>query len=136
VIGPSGVGKGTLIARLVAELPGKLAVTVSHTTRPQRAGEADGVAYHFTTRPDMMAAVSRGEFLEHAEVHGNLYGTSKSAVEACAAEGKVAVLEIDVQVRWKRQLQLHKTYLLWLACATPRVVKTSENAWPLRVVSW
>jgi guanylate kinase len=99
VIGPSGVGKGTLIARLMAELPGKVAVTVSHTTRRKRPEEQEGVQYHFTDRADFEAAVARGEFLEYAEVHGNLYGTSKSAVDACSAQGKVAVLEIDVQVR-------------------------------------
>jgi hypothetical protein len=96
--GPSGVGKKTLIARLVEDLPGKLTVALSHTTRQQRVGEVNGVAYHFTNRGDMLAAVARGEFLEHAEVQGNLYGTSKVAVDTCTAQGKVAVLEVDVQV--------------------------------------
>jgi Guanylate kinase len=99
LMGPSGVGKGTLVKRLMSQHGDKLAFTVSHTTRAPRAGEADGVAYVFVDKPVMQAAINAGSFLEHAEVHGHLYGTSVAAVERCAAEGKSALLEIDVQAR-------------------------------------
>ena len=91
--------QGTLVQRLMSEHGDKFAFTVSHTTRKPRAGEQDGVAYMFVDRPVMEAAINAGSFLEHAEVHGNLYGTSVEAVQRCAAAGKSALLEIDVQVR-------------------------------------
>ena len=99
IMGPSGVGKGTLVRRLMAEHPDKFALTVSHTTRAPRTGEEDGVAYMFVERAVMQAAINAGSFLEHAEVHGNLYGTSAAAVQQCAEAGKSALLEIDVQAR-------------------------------------
>jgi guanylate kinase len=89
--GPSGVGKGTLIAKLMKEYPDKFGFAVSHTTRKPRYMEQDGVHYHFTQRPDMEEAVREGKFLESAEVHGNMYGTSVAAVEAVADEGKVGI---------------------------------------------
>lgn len=76
-----------------------MGVQVSHTTRGPREGEADGVHYHFVERAEMEADIAGGRFLEHAEVHGNLYGTSAAAVRAVAAAGKRAVLDIDVQAR-------------------------------------
>jgi hypothetical protein len=98
IIGPSGVGKGTLIARFMDRHGAHFGFTVSHTTRQPRPGEQDGKEYHFVTREAMQKAVSEGQFLEHAEVHGNLYGTSIAAVRAVSSEGKTAILEIDVQV--------------------------------------
>ncbi|KAK3280983.1 adenylate kinase [Cymbomonas tetramitiformis] len=95
--GPSGVGKSTLIKQLMAKYPEKFGFSVSHTTRKPREGEADGVAYHFTTRADMEAQISDGQFLEHADVHGNLYGTSKEAVELVQNQNKTCILDIDVQ---------------------------------------
>jgi guanylate kinase len=70
---------------------------VSHTTRDPRPGEEEGVHYYFTTRPEVEVAVAEGLFLEHAEVHGNMYGTSLKAVADVSALGKLAVLDIDVQ---------------------------------------
>lgn len=95
--GPSGVGKSTLIARLRDEFPALFGFSVSHTTRAPRAGEENGVHYNFTERATMEAAIGRGEFLESAEVHGNLYGTSFEAVRSVAAAGRVCILDIDVQ---------------------------------------
>ena len=92
ICGPSGVGKGTLISKLMTEYPDKLGFAVSHTTRKPRFMEQDGVHYHFTNRPDMEAAVKEGKFLESANVHGNMYGTSIAAVEAVADSGKVGSL--------------------------------------------
>jgi len=97
VCGPSGVGKGTLLAKLMAEFPEEFGFSVSHTTRAPRPGEQPGVHYHFTSKPEMEAAIARGEFIEHANVHSNLYGTSVAAVQAVAEAGKTCLLDIDVQ---------------------------------------
>ena len=93
---PSGAGKTTLLKRVMADLPG-LAFSVSHTTRLPRAGEQDGVDYHFVSRAQFEAMRDQGVFLEWAEVHGNLYGTSRPAVLAQLATGLDVILDIDVQ---------------------------------------
>ena len=99
ICGPSGVGKGTLLTRLMAEHPDSFGFSVSHTTRQPRAGEVDGVHYHFVKKEDMEAAITRGEFIEYARVHSNMYGTSVKAVEDVRAAGKTCLLDIDVQAR-------------------------------------
>jgi len=96
VSAPSGAGKGTVLKEVLASAPG-LMLSVSHTTRAPRPGEADGVDYHFTTPSQFQALIGRGDFLEWAEVHGNMYGTSRQAVEKLLAEGIDVILEIDVQ---------------------------------------
>ncbi|XP_072980205.1 guanylate kinase 1-like [Typha angustifolia] len=97
ISGPSGVGKGTLITKLMKEFPSTFGFSVSHTTRAPREKEIDGVHYHFTERNVMEKDISVGKFLESALVHGNLYGTSIEAVEAVTDAGKRCVLDIDVQ---------------------------------------
>lgn len=89
ISGPSGVGKGTLISMLMKEYPSLFGFSVSHTTRAPRAMEKDGVHYHFIERSAMEKEIEDGKFLEFANVHGNLYGTSVEAVEAVADAGKV-----------------------------------------------
>lgn len=93
---PSGAGKTTLLKKVMADLPG-LAFSVSHTTRLPRAGEVDGVDYHFVSRARFESMREQGIFLEWAEVHGNLYGTSRPAVLAQLATGLDVILDIDVQ---------------------------------------
>eukprot|EP01116_Phalansterium_solitarium_P017931 TRINITY_DN4568_c0_g1_i1.p1 TRINITY_DN4568_c0_g1~~TRINITY_DN4568_c0_g1_i1.p1 ORF type:complete len:287 (+),score=80.59 TRINITY_DN4568_c0_g1_i1:30-863(+) len=97
ISGPSGVGKGTLITRLLKDYPNNFGFSVSHTTRKPREGEKDGVHYNFTTIESIKEEIDQGKFIEHANVHGNYYGTSKEAVEKVVNEGKVCVLDIDVQ---------------------------------------
>ncbi|KAJ8483849.1 hypothetical protein OPV22_016334 [Ensete ventricosum] len=97
ISGPSGVGKGTLINKLMKEFPSKYGFSVSHTTRAPREKELDGVHYHFTERSLMEKDIRDGKFLEFASVHGNLYGTSIEAVEAVTDSGKRCILDIDVQ---------------------------------------
>lgn len=97
VMGPSGVGKGTVIKKMMEREPDAFGFSVSHTTRKARGGERDGVEYHFVSRGEMEEMERRGEFLEHAEVHGNMYGTSRGAVKAVTGAGKICVLDIDVQ---------------------------------------
>ena len=96
VSAPSGAGKTTLVKALIEQID-TLRVSVSHTTRPMRPGEVDGVNYHFTSREQFLKQVNEGDFLEHAEVFGNLYGTSQSTVEQTLAEGHDLILEIDWQ---------------------------------------
>nr|CAD1837658.1 unnamed protein product [Ananas comosus var. bracteatus] len=97
ISGPSGVGKGTIIAKLMKEFPSTYGFSVSHTTRGPREKEVDGVHYHFAERSVMEKEISEGKFLESALVHGNLYGTSVEAVEAVTDAGKRCILDIDVQ---------------------------------------
>lgn len=95
--GPSGVGKGTVCSYLRREQGAELTYSISATTREKRPGEVDGVNYFFISREDFIKMREKGEFLEWAEVYGNLYGTPRSAVEECLNRGKHVVLEIDIQ---------------------------------------
>jgi guanylate kinase len=96
ITGPSGVGKGTLIRGLM-ERVGDLELSVSATTRPARAGERDGVDYHFLSREQFDRLLAAGEFLEHADYAGNRYGTLRSELEQRLRAGHPVVLEIEVQ---------------------------------------
>ncbi len=93
---PSGAGKTSLVKALL-EKTGNIGVSVSHTTRTQRSGEVDGTNYHFVSREKFGALIEHGDFLEHAEVFGNLYGTSSAWVESELARGHDVILEIDWQ---------------------------------------
>ena len=93
---PSGAGKTTLLKRIMATVP-SLGFSVSHTTRPPRPGERNGVDYHFVSREEFATMREAGAFLEWAEVHTNLYGTSKQAVAEKLASGVDVFLDIDVQ---------------------------------------
>ena len=95
VSGPSGSGKTTLCRR--AEADGLTAYSISCTTRSPRPGEQDGVDYHFLTPEVFAAKVAAGEFLEHATVHGNSYGTLKADIIDLLQQGKNVVMDIDVQ---------------------------------------
>lgn len=96
ISGPSGAGKGTLVARVRGELP-NLGLTVSATTRAPRAGEVDGVSYYFLSDEEFTRRVEAGEFLEWAQVHDHRYGTLCSEVNRNLATGHSLILEIDVQ---------------------------------------
>jgi guanylate kinase len=96
IAAPSGAGKTSLLKALMARRPG-IEFSVSCTTRNPRPGEVDGRDYHFIGRRDFERLVEAGEFIEHANVFGNLYGTRKSVVEAALAEGRDLILEIDWQ---------------------------------------
>lgn len=96
IAAPSGVGKSTLVARLMDRIPG-LRFSVSCTSRAPRAGETDGREYRFVGRDDFERMVEAGEFLEWAEVHGELYGTVRTDVETMQSQGLDVLLDIDVQ---------------------------------------
>jgi guanylate kinase len=93
---PSGTGKTTILKKTLAEMQ-KIIFSVSHTTRSPRAGEKDGVDYHFIDKRTFSAMQQQNLFLEWAEVHGNLYGTSIHTVQEATEQGLDIVLDIDVQ---------------------------------------
>lgn len=95
--GPSGVGKGTLKAKLFEEFADQIAYSVSATTRGPREGEVDGKDYFFISRQEFERREKNNEFLEHAEFAGNCYGTPRAYVEKLLDSGMNVVLEIDVQ---------------------------------------
>ncbi|CAH0489614.1 unnamed protein product [Peronospora farinosa] len=97
IAGPSGAGKGTLINLLLTTFPNTFGFSVSHTTREPRKGEVDGVSYHFTDKEKIRKEIEADLFLEHAQVHGNVYGTSKRAVQDVQEKGKICILDIDIQ---------------------------------------
>ena len=105
VAAPSGAGKSSLVKALL-ELDSHLAVSISHTTRAPRGQEQNGREYWFVSEAEFRQMVDRGEFFEWAEVHGNLYGTSRAAIEARIAAGDDVVLEID----WQGALQIKKLF--------------------------
>lgn len=101
----SGTGKTSLVKQLLATT-NDLAVSISHTTRPPRPGETDGIHYHFTDKATFIAGINAGNFLEHAEVFGNYYGTSQASVNAQLKAGFDVILEID----WQGALQVKKLF--------------------------
>ncbi len=96
VVAPSGAGKSSLVAGLLERDKG-IELSVSYTTRPPRDGEVNGREYHFVTREKFKELIDADEFLEHAEVYGNLYGTSRRWIESRRAQGAHVLLEIDWQ---------------------------------------
>jgi len=104
VVGPSGVGKGTMLRKLFAEFPERFSFCVSHTTRKPRKGEIHGVNYYFVEKEEMKHDIEEGLFVEHATFAGNMYGTSFWSLSNVEASGKIPVLEVDLQ----GALQLHE----------------------------
>lgn len=105
VAAPSGAGKSSLVGSLL-QVDAHLVVAVSHTTRPPRGQEQHGREYHFADEASFRTMIARGDFLEWAEVHGNLYGTSRDAIEERITGGQDVVLEID----WQGALQIKSLF--------------------------
>ncbi|CAF9942833.1 MAG: hypothetical protein ALECFALPRED_010138 [Alectoria fallacina] len=97
ISGPSGSGKSTILKRLFADHPDTFGFSVSHTTRPPRPGEKDGREYNFTTQEAFSRLVKEGGFIEHAQFGGNYYGTSVKAVKDVAEQGRICVLDIEME---------------------------------------
>lgn len=93
---PSGAGKTTLLGGVMEKI-GRLKFSVSHTTRDPRSGEVDGVDYHFVSREKFVEMIENGMFIEHAQVHGKLYGTSHASIASQLEDGFDVILDIDVQ---------------------------------------
>ncbi|XP_041791478.1 guanylate kinase 1b isoform X2 [Chelmon rostratus] len=110
--GPSGAGKSTLLKRLMKEHEGVFGFSVSHTTRNPRPGEEDGKDYHFTTREAMQERIDKGDFIENAEFSGNMYGTSKAAIEDVQARNLICILDVDIQgVKRIKETDLNPIYI-------------------------
>jgi guanylate kinase len=114
ITGPSGVGKGTLIEKLLDRIP-ELELAVSATTREPRPGEEDGRDYHFLSESEFERRVEAGDFLEHAAYSGNRYGTLREAVEGRLAEGRSVVLEIEVQGARQVRAAMPEAVLIFIA---------------------
>lgn len=123
---PSGAGKTSLVAEML-HADHKLGVSVSHTTRPMREGEKEGVNYHFVGREEFEAMINRGDFLEHADVFGNYYGTSQVWVREMLAGGRDVILEID----WQGAVQVRR---LIPECVSVFIVPPSADALRERLV--
>ena len=124
VSAPSGAGKTTLVRGLLAKDAG-IRLSVSHTTRAPRPGEQDGVHYHFTTREGFESLRSAGGFLESAEVHGNLYGTSRGWIESQMRTGMDILLEIDWQ--GARQVRLAFPQAVGIFVLPPSLVELERR---------
>lgn len=97
ISGPSGSGKLTLLKKLLAEFPDKFGFSISHTTRSPRQGEVPGRDYHFVSAPEFQKIIAENQFLEWAQFSGNYYGTSIKAVDDVHAQGRLCLLDIDMQ---------------------------------------
>jgi guanylate kinase len=122
ITGPSGVGKGTLIEKLLERIP-ELELSVSATTREPRPGEEDGRDYHFLSPEEFEGRVEAGEFLEHAAYSGNRYGTLRRAVEDRLREGRSVVLEIEVQGARQVRAAMPEAVLIFIAPPSPDALK-------------
>jgi len=120
VTGPSGAGKGTLIKRLVERLP-ELEVAVSATTRQQRPGEVDGREYWFLSEEEFVRRVDAGGFLEHVQYVGGRYGTLASELDRIAAEGRVCVLELEIEGALRVQEAIAGAVSLFIAADVPEL---------------
>jgi len=118
ITGPSGVGKGTLIARLLERVPG-LELSVSATTREPRAGEVDGRDYHFLTPEEFDRRIETEDFLEFATYSGNRYGTLRSEVRRRLDEGQSVVLEIEVQGARQVRAAMRESVQVFIAPPDP-----------------
>jgi guanylate kinase len=122
ITGPSGVGKGTLIAELLGRVPG-LELSVSATTREPREGEADGRDYHFLTPAEFDRRVEAEDFLEFATYSGNRYGTLRSEVRKRLDAGRSVVLEIEVQGARQVRAAMRESVQVFIAPPDPAVLR-------------
>ena len=113
ISGPSGAGKGTLVKALIEQVPDAW-LSVSATTRKPREGEVDGKHYHFLSNDQFDDLVRQDCFLEWAQVHSNKYGTPRAQVEQAIAEGKQAILEIDVQGAFQIKEKIPQSILVFI----------------------
>jgi guanylate kinase len=122
ITGPSGVGKGTLIAELLKRVPG-LELSVSATTREPRQGEVDARDYYFLDRDEFDRRARDGEFLEHATYSGNRYGTLLSEIERSLARGRSVVLEIEVQGARQVRAAMPESVQVFIAPPNPAALR-------------
>jgi guanylate kinase len=122
ITGPSGVGKGTLISRLLERVP-DLELSISATTREPREGEVDGRDYHFLSREEFDRRMEEEDFLEFANYSGNRYGTLRSEVRSRLAEGRSVVLEIEVQGARQVRAAMRESVQVFIEPPSPAVLR-------------
>ena len=120
ITGPSGAGKGTLIKQLVDRLP-ELEVAISATTRIQRPGEVDGREYRFLTEAEFTRRIDAGEFLEHVQYVGGRYGTLSTEIDRIGDEGRVCVLELEIDGALRVQETVAGSVTLFIAADVPEL---------------
>jgi guanylate kinase len=120
---PSGSGKSTLVNEVRKQLTG-IEFSVSWTTRPPRGSEQDGREYHFTSREEFERMLAADQFLEHAEVFGNYYGTARSSLDDAGREGHDLVLDIDVQGAAQVRAKMPEAVSIFVLPPNPRVLRT------------
>ncbi|MBA2332684.1 MAG: guanylate kinase [Actinobacteria bacterium] len=120
ITGPSGAGKGTLIRQLAERLP-ELEVAVSATTRVQRPGEEDGREYWFLTEAEFTRRIGASEFLEHVQYVGGRYGTLATEIDRIADDGRVCVLELEIDGALRVQEQVPGSVTLFIAADVPEL---------------
>lgn len=120
ITGPSGAGKGTLIKRLLERQP-ELEVAVSATTRPQRPGEANGREYWFLSEAEFVQRIGDGDFLEHVEFVGGRYGTLASELDRIGADGRVCILELEIEGALRVQTEVERSVTLFIAADVPEL---------------
>ncbi|XP_064466008.1 guanylate kinase-like isoform X3 [Ornithodoros turicata] len=112
ICGPSGSGKSTLLKKLLKDFGDYFALSVSHTTRKPRPGEVNGKDYHFISRDEMEQAIEAGDFIEYTEFSGNLYGTSKKSVRDVQEQGRICILDIEIEgVKNIKKTDLNPRYI-------------------------
>jgi guanylate kinase len=124
---PSGSGKSTLVSRLLNH-DANLMFSVSYTTRKPRGNEVDGQDYHFVSREDFERMVARGEFLEHAQVFGNYYGTHRGILEQAQSEGRDLVLDIDVQGARQLKEQIPEAVTVFILAPSRQILEQRLRA--------
>ena len=120
---PSGSGKSTLVNEVRKQLTG-IEFSVSWTTRPPRGSEQDGREYHFTSREEFERMLAAGEFLEHAEVFGNYYGTARASLEQARRAGHDLVMDIDVQGAAQVRAKMPDAVSIFVLPPNPKVLRT------------
>ena len=120
---PSGSGKSTLVNEVRKQLSG-IEFSISWTTRAPRGSEEDGREYHFTTRGEFERMITAGEFMEHAEVFGNYYGTARSSLEQARRDGHDLLLDIDVQGAAQVRASMPEAVSIFVLPPNPKVLRT------------
>ena len=123
ISGFSGVGKGTLVKKLLRKYPDVYALSISATTRAPRPGEENGREYFFISRRSFLYKIRKGKLYEHAEYNGNFYGTPVEPVDRMRAEGKNVILEIEVQGGLQIKERFPETFLLFIVPPDARTLE-------------